>query len=69
VEGMKGNLEESKNTWFNLLFGVKPKSNADSADMKLLKEQRKKALDKQEKKMKMENMILILSKFRLDTLK
>lgn len=66
---MKGNLEESKNTWFNLLFGVKPKSNVDSADMKILKEQRKKALDKQEKKMKMENMILILSKFRLDTLK
>ena len=44
---MKENLEESKDTWFNKLFGVPskaPNSNADS-DLKLLREQRKRALE------------------------
>jgi len=65
---MKENLEESKQSWFYLLFGITQQSKR-SADIKILKEQRRKALDAQERKMKYENMILILSKFKLDSLK
>lgn len=69
---MKGNLEDSKQpSWFNLLFGFPKKQPnvSDSSDIKLLKEQRKKALEAQEKKAKLGNMINMLSKFRLDSLR
>ena len=44
---MQGSLEDSKQpSWFNLLFGFPKKQPniSDSSDIKLLKEQRKKAL-------------------------
>ena len=65
---MKENLEESKQSWLYLLFGI-TKQSKRSADIKLLREQRRKALDAQEQKNKYENMILILSKFSLESLK
>ena len=65
---MDKNLEESKQSWFYLLFGI-VKQSKRSTDIKILREQRKRVLDAQEKKMKYENMILILSKFKIDSLK
>lgn len=41
---MKENLEESKQSWFYLLFGI-TKQSKRSADIKILREQRRKALD------------------------
>lgn len=69
---IKENLEESKETWFNKLFGVPSKAldslNVDS-DLKVIREQRKRALEANDKKMKYENMVVVLSKFKMDSLK
>jgi hypothetical protein len=69
VTGMQNNLEESKHSWFEKLFGKPSKSLNDCTDLKILKEQRRKALEVNEKKMKMENMINLLSKIKMESLK
>jgi hypothetical protein len=67
VSAMRENLEESKQSWFKRLFGETTANK--NADIQILKEQRRRFMEANEKKMKMENMVVLLGKIKMDALK